>query len=124
MYIDKIRETFERGQLRPNSQITRQDLYDFLSKLTVTGLLFSPDKPTMSKWPTSSGNRPHEEATSSMSTASARPSMTVSTFCKSNWTKSTVPISLCRLDQIAIEIKDEGFQLRGSQQERAIQNRE
>lgn len=35
MYIDKIREAFERANLGPQSQITRQNLYDFLSRMTV-----------------------------------------------------------------------------------------
>ena len=41
MYTDKIREAFERAHFTTNSQITRQNLYDFLSKLTVTLLLYS-----------------------------------------------------------------------------------
>lgn len=63
MFIDKIREAFERANLGPHSQITRQNLYDFLSRLTVSHSLFSLDNPMTWKWLMNFGNRHLEEVT-------------------------------------------------------------
>lgn len=92
MYIDKIREVFERHNYKPNSQINQQNFYQFLSQLTVIHPLFSPDSPTIEMLPISSGNRLLEAQAISKLTASAKPSMMASTSSRSNLTKSMVSI--------------------------------
>lgn len=101
MYIDKIREVFERHNYKPNSQINQQNFYQFLSQLTVTPTSFSQDSPTIEMSPISSGNRPLAAQATSKSTASARPSTTASTYSKSNSTKSMVCSPSCRRNQVA-----------------------
>jgi hypothetical protein len=90
MYIDKIREAFERANLGPNSQITRQNLYDFLTRLTVPSYLFSLANPMTWKWLINYGSRHQEVMTLLMLTAFVKLSMMVSTFSKSNLMRSTV----------------------------------
>lgn len=96
MYIDKIREAFERANLGPHSQITRQNLYDFLTRLTVLGYLFSLGNLMTWKSRMNFGSKHQEAVTLLMLTASARLSTMVSTFSKSNLTRSTVLLASFR----------------------------
>ena len=96
MYIDKIREAFERANFGPNSQITRQNLYDFLTRLTVFGYLCSLGNLMTWKWRMNFGSKHQEEVTLLMLTVSVRLSTMVSAFSKSNLTRSTVLLASFR----------------------------
>lgn len=101
MYIDRIRDVFERHHYQLNSQINQQNFYQLLSQLTVTLKPFSPDNLTIETWPTNSGSKPPEAPLTSKSTPSARPSTTASASFKSNLMKSIVSTPLFRGNQDA-----------------------
>lgn len=90
MYIDRIREVFEKNNFKANSQINQQNFYQLLSQLTVYLHSLSQAKPMTKMWQTNSGNKLQEEPLTLKSTTSAKPSTTVSVYSKSNWTKSIV----------------------------------
>ena len=47
MYIDRIREKFERYNYHAGSQMNQQNFFKFLSELTVTHTTLSQDNPTI-----------------------------------------------------------------------------
>ena len=88
--------------------MNQQNLYNFLSQLTVPLLSSSPDKPMIGMSPMNSGNKLQEDPTMSISIMFVRPSARVSVSCKSNWTKLMVRPLSCRGNQVTGEIKDSG----------------
>jgi hypothetical protein len=63
MYIDRIREVFERYNYNAQSQMNQQNFYHFLSQLTVLPSTCSPVSPMIAMSPTNSGSRPQEGPT-------------------------------------------------------------
>jgi hypothetical protein len=84
MYADRIAEVFHRYNYQPGAQMNQQNLYNFLSQLTVLLNLVSLGRPMIDKLLSSSGNNHLKELILSILAAFAEQSVKVSAFSKSN----------------------------------------
>lgn len=95
MYIDKIREAFEKIGFSGETRINQSKFNEILGKLMVTLATCSLNvqaKATIRMWQMSCGTRPHRAGLTSRSTRSAKQSTMVSTYSRTNSRKSTVSL--------------------------------